>query len=168
MKHSSILKRFSLLLLAMVLCLTCFGCSNDTDSGTDVDPSGIPALSAIYEEIQSAVTLPELLELDRSEILSYLGIPSDAYAEAVALIPTEAILGDMLLLFHAASVDTIDTIQEKLNAFREQKLNEMNNYLPDEYAKISASSVTVRGAYLWLVVSSESAAITDIIDRNIQ
>lgn len=166
MKYSSILKRFSLLLLAMALCLTCFGCSGSSDA--DPDSSDVPPLSEIYADIQSAVTLPELLQLDSSEIWTYLGIPVDAYTEAVALIPTEAILGDMLLLFHASGVDTVDTIQEKLNAFREQKLNEMNNYLPDEYAKINASSVTVRGAYLWLVVSSESTTITDIIDRNLR
>lgn len=166
MKQLSIWKRSALLLLALVLCLACFACSGSNDS--DADSSDVPPLSEIYADILSAVTLPELLQLDSSEIWTYLGIPVDAYTEAVALIPTEAILGDMLFLFHASGLDTVDTIQEKLNAFREQKLNEMNNYLPDEYAKINASSVTVRGGYVWLVVSSESTTITNVIEQHIQ
>ena len=102
--------------------------------------------------------------MDGNDLYTYVGIPAEAYTEAVALIPTEAILGDMLFLFHAADSDSIKMIESKLNDFRKQKLNEMDNYLPDEYDKIKASSVTNFGDYVWLVVSSDSAKIQKIIN----
>lgn len=160
MKHITIWKRLSLLLLALTLCCACFACSNgDGQQKKDIKP-----LTDIYADIQSAVTLPDLLELDGDDLYTFVGIPAEAYTEAVALIPTEAILGDMLFLFHAADNDSLKTIESKLNDFRKQKLNEMDNYLPDEYDKINASSVTSFGDYVWLVVSSDSAKIQKIIN----
>ncbi len=160
MKHTTIWKRLMLLLLAMTLCCACFACSK----GDDQPKKDVKSLTDVYADIQSAVTLPDLLELDGNDLYTYVGIPAEAYTEAVALIPTEAILGDMLFLFHAADSDSIKTIESKLNDFRKQKLNEMDNYLPDEYDKIKASSVTNFGDYVWLVVSSDSAKIQKIIN----
>ena len=160
MKHTTIWKRLMLLLLAMTLCCACFACSK----GDDQPKKDVKPLTDVYADIQSAVTLPDLLELDGNDLYTYVGIPAEAYTEAVALIPTEAILGDMLFLFHAADSDSIKTIESKVNDFGKQNLNEMDNYLPDEYDKIKASSVTNFGDYVWLVVSSDSAKIQKIIN----
>ena len=73
----------------------------------------------------------------------------------------------MFFLFHAADSDSLKTLKTKLEDFRTQKLNEMNNYLPLEYEKINASSVTEKGDYVWLVVADDSAKIHEIIDSSI-
>ena len=57
MKHTTIWKRLMLLLLAMTLCCACFACSK----GDDQPKKDVKPLTDVYADIQSAVTLPDLL-----------------------------------------------------------------------------------------------------------
>ena len=153
MKH---LKSLCMLLLAASMLFAFAACGG---SDKEVKP-----IADIYADITAQVTLPELLELDDAEMLTYVGISAEAYAEGIALIPADAVLGDMLFLFRATDKNALETIKTKLAAFRDQKLNEMKNYIPAEYDKINASSIEVSGDYIWLVVSDQSASILGIIE----
>ena len=151
----------TVLFLSLIACMLCAfaACGGSTQ---EVKP-----ISEIYADITTAVTLPELLELDAAETFTYVGIPTDAYTEGVALIPADAVLGDMLFIYKAADKDALSTIQTKLANFREQKLNEMKNYIPAEYEKINASEIKVSGDYVWLVVSDNAATILTTIENAI-
>ena len=155
------LKHFSVCLLVLLLLLSLAAC------GGDGEVTASKPLNDIYADITAEVTLPELLELNETDLYTYVGIPAEAYTEGVALIPTDAVSGDMFFLFHATDEASMETLKTKLNDFREQKLNEMNNYQQAEYDKINASSITVKGDYIWLVVSDESERILSIIDSAI-
>lgn len=159
MKHTK-----SIMLFVLVLCMlfAMAACGGSEEEKT------VKPIAEIYADITAKVTLPELLELDAAETLAYVGIPEAAYSEGVALIPADAVLGDMLFIYHAADKDSLETIKAKLESFRTQKLNEMNNYIPAEYDKINASEIKTSGDYVWLVVSDDAATILETIESAIK
>lgn len=153
----------SIMLFVLALCMLFAIAACGGGEAKEVKP-----VAEIYADITAKVTLPELLELNAAETLDYVGIPETAYTEGVALIPADAVLGDMLFIYHAADKDSLETIKAKLTNFRTQKLNEMNNYIPAEYDKINASEIQTAGDYIWLVVSDDAATILETIESAIK
>ncbi len=155
------IKQSFFFLCSLILLLSLAAC------GEESKITASKPLKDIYADAIAEVTLPELMELDETELYTFTGIPAESYTEGVALIPSDAVSGDMFFLFHAADGASLKTLKTKLEDFRTQKLNEMNNYLPLEYEKINASSVTEKGDYVWLVVADDSAKMNGIIDSSI-
>jgi hypothetical protein len=137
-----------------------------TGCGSDVTAS--KPLEDIYSEIEQKVTLPEMLDLNSDNLVTFMGIKQELYSESSAHIALEAVLGDMILMFKAADKASLDTLKTKIENYRSQRLNEMDNYLPAEYDKINRSEVTQKGLYVWLVVSDDADAILSVINQNIK
>ena len=57
--------------------------------------------------------------------------------------------------------------KEKVDNRYEAKLNEMRDYLPDEYEKINACSVYSEGNYVAMFISDDSATMTEIFTEAI-
>lgn len=150
--------------LAILLALASLVCLAACGGGT----SEVKPVADIYAEIKSAVTLPELLELGASDLKDFTGITQDTYKQSVALVPTDAVLGDMIFIFEAESTSSLETLRTKLEAFRQQKASEMNGYIASEYEKINSSAVESKGNYIWLVVSADKDAIETIIKNDIK
>ena len=125
-------------------------------------------VNEIYDEIASKVTLPEMLNLNSADLLDYTGIDASLYAESSANIPVAATLGDMIFIFKANDEAALSELEQKIGNYRSQKLSEMQNYIPAEYSKINASTITKKGLYIWLVVSDDSQAILEVINDNIK
>ena len=157
MKH---LKTIALLLLALAA-LFCFAACGEEEK--EAKP-----LNELLKDIQSAVTLPDMMDMDGNNLMDFLGLPSSAYTEAIAEIPMASIQGDMLFVFHAADKDGLDKIKTCLENYRTQKLNEFNDYIQQEAEKVKQSSVETSGDYVWLVVSDDSAAILKVIEDAIK
>ena len=49
----------------------------------------------------------------------------------------------------------------------DEKKNEMENYIPEQFAIVEESKVQTKGNYVWLVISENAKTITDIIENNL-
>lgn len=155
------LKRMLFLLIAPVMLLGLL-----TGCGSDV--TAAKPLSEIYSDIEKKVALPDMLDLNQSDLVSFMGIKEELYTEAAAHIPIDAVLGDMILIFKAADETAFEDLKTKVERYRSQKLSEMENYIPSEYEKIDQSEIVEKGLYLWLVVSDDADAILLVINENIK
>ena len=151
MKIKIIAVLLSVCMLAGVFC-ACGGTDNSDVVAADV-----------YNDLVSAVEFPEMLALDSDGLLSFVGIDSSLYTEAVAYIPLTAVSGDMIFIIKVADEESAATVAEKLEVYRSSVLSQMNNYIPAEYDKINAASVETTGSFVWLVVSSyQDAAVASV------
>lgn len=155
------MKKLSFVLLALLLLAALAACG-----GKEVTAK--KPINEIYGEITSAVTLPEMLSLSDDTLYAYVGIQSGLYKSFVAAIPLSATSGDMLFIFEANDAQSAGEIKTKLENFLAQKTVEMKDYIPSEYEKLTDSSVTAKGRYVWLVVSDNAQAILNIINDNIK
>ena len=122
----------------------------------------------VYSDLISEVTFPEMLSLDSDGLLSFVGIDSSLYTEAVACIPLTAVSGDMIFIIKVADDASAETVAQKLEGYRSSVLAQMNNYIPAEYDKINASSVETDGSFVWLVVSSDQEAAVASVRANLK
>ena len=49
----------------------------------------------------------------------------------------------------------------------DEKKNEMENYIPEQFAIVEKSKVQTKSNYVWLVISENAETITDIIENNL-
>ncbi|HHX73218.1 MAG TPA: DUF4358 domain-containing protein, partial [Clostridiales bacterium] len=102
------------------------------------------------------------------DLMSFVGIPAEDYEEAVALVPEEAISGEMLFMFKAKDEAAADRIAKQVETYFTSAKNQMRDYIPSEYAKMEKGAVTKTGQYVWLAVSAEQDKVVEIIKANIK
>jgi hypothetical protein len=153
-------KMLPLLLIPVIALFFLAACGKEVTASKSVND--------IYTEITQKVSLPDMLDLNPTDLANYTGIESELYSEGTAHIPVSATLGDMILIFKAKDAASLETLRSEIDAYRSQKLDEMNNYIPAEYDKIKASEISSKGLYIWLVVSDDAETILGVINDNIK
>ena len=144
------MKRVAAALLALGLVLLLAGCGGAAKSAD---------LSAVKEALAAQYDLTGLMELSEDDLLDMYGIQSGDLAQRVALVARTSTSADEILLFEAKDADAAARVKQKAEARYQAKLNEAKDYLPDEYAKISACKVEASGNYVALIVSSDAEAM---------
>ncbi|MBR4941836.1 MAG: DUF4358 domain-containing protein [Clostridia bacterium] len=150
------LRIVSILMAVFMLAAAMTACAGEPDN-SDL------AAADVYGDLVSKVTFPEMFALDSDGLLSLVGIESSLYSEAVAYIPLTAVSGNMVFIIKTVDGASAETVAQKLENYRSGALAQMNNYLPAEYDKISASSVETDGSFVWLVVADDQAAAVDAV-----
>lgn len=151
----NILTIVSVFLLAGLLLAGCGG-----SGGQDAD------LSAVMADIQSEITLPEsMADLSAADLESMYNIQSAEYTQFAGKVTNIGILGDEIVMVQAASDEAATAIKEKMDARYQSKLNEMKDYLPDEYDKINGGRVVQNGRYVALLVSADQTTLEDIYTK---
>lgn len=156
-----------ILLAGIITCFTLIaaGCSSSSSNETsakDVD------LNDVYTKITETVTLPDdMSEISESELTSLYGIDMDEvkqYAGTITMVSTSS---DEIIMLEATDSNAAADLKEKVDNRYEAKLNEMRDYLPDEYEKINACSVYSEGNYVAMFISDDSATMTEIFTEAI-
>lgn len=126
------------------------------------EPAAVTAVS-VMDSIKAAVELPEMYAADDAYLLNNYGIDPatlDSYAIEEALEVTRA---DRIILIDPAEGTDTASVSEKLEAFRQDKAMEMQDYLPEQYEVIAAASVKEIGSFICLVISPDAENIENII-----
>ena len=107
--------------------------------------------------------------------LSACGGKKEAAPSAdLAAVLAEFKLGDEMMtldlddLVNLYFFDAAAYIKDILDARYEAKLNETENYLPDEYAIIKECSVTMDGNYVAMIVAPNAADLVDIYNASFE
>ncbi len=119
----------------------------------------------VLDRIKSGIELPEMYEADDAHIINNYGIdPSelDSYAVCEAL---EVTLADKIILIDPADGADTAAIKDKLESFRQDKISEMEDYLPELVDVISAASVKEVGDFIILVISPDAEKIENLINE---
>ena len=147
------MKKLSALILALLLMMLA-GCGAKTDKSADLD--------AVKNSLAAQYDLSDMMELDENDLMELYGIDQADVKQFVALIAKTSLSSDEIVLIEATGSEAASRVQEKLSNRFQSKLNESKDYLPDEYAKISACSVDAAGCYVSMIVSGDAAAMTEI------
>ena len=143
-----------LIALALIACLMLVGCAGGPAKSAD--------LAAVQAALAEQYDLEGMMALSEDDLLDMYGIGIDDVKQYVALIAKTSTSADEILLFEAKDKDAAARLKAQLDKRYQAKLNEAKDYLPDEYAKISACKVAGSGNFVSLIVSADAEAMTKV------
>ena len=155
-----------ILLAGIITCFTLIatGCSSSKNEPATKDVD----LSEVYTKITENSNLSEdMSEISESELTSLYGIDMDEvkqYAGSITMVSTSS---DEIIMLEATDSNAAADLKEKVDNRYEAQLNEMRDYLPDEFEKINACSVYSEGNYVAMFISNDSTTMTEIFTEAI-
>lgn len=155
MKTNKLL-RVCALVLAVGMLLALSACGGGEEEA-DVD------LTAVMDEIAGTYDMPEMMTVNTADSLtSFYGIdPADVDSFAVQICST-GIDADEIVLIRAVDEEAATRTEEKLEDRYQSKLNQMQNYLPEQYEVIAACSVETSGTYVSMIISPDAESMTEL------
>lgn len=154
------MKRAFLCLLGALFILS--GCGNSEKAEKE-----LLSAEAIFAEIESEVGVTEYNVLNASYIENYYGIDMETLDEYYCIAPKNLSDVDTVLIFKVREGQSAETLKKAVEAVRTQKLDEMRDYMPQQYKVMEKSKVVVDGNYVYLVISEKAAEIESIIEKHI-
>lgn len=173
------MKRTTLNKYAIILSCTLLlgGCSQaapaeSTSSGTTTVQMENPSKEAksiadIYDEIAANVTLSSPVAMDDDFISNYYGIDASTLEEYVFSMSEDATSAETIIIMKAKDASNISSLSDCLQIVVDEKKNEMENYLPEQFAIVEKSSVKTKDNYVWLVISENADDINKIIEADL-
>ncbi len=124
------------------------------------------SVEEIYEEIKQTVALASPVLMDDEFIANYYGIDSATLEEYVFSMSEDAAQAETVIVMKAKEEADLGALSSSLQVVVDEKRNEMENYLPEQFAIVEKSEVQTKGNYVWLVISEQADAIVEIIEKN--
>lgn len=128
----------------------------------------VKALSDIYTEIQGNVTLYSPIEFDDEFLMNYYGIDASLLEEYVFSMSEDATSAETIVLMKVKEIGDMENIKNALQVVVDEKRNEMENYLPEQFAIVDKAQVEAKDNYIWLVISENEDKIEKIIEDGLK
>lgn len=138
------------LMTAFLLALIAFAGSAET-VGTD--------LAGVLEGFGLGDEMMLLVEEDLTDIY---GIDPADVAQFAAAINDTGIKADEIVLVEAVDAAAAARIEAALEERYQSKLNELENYLPEEYAVVKACGVETDGNFVSMIVAPNAAELVEL------
>ncbi len=152
------MKKIAATILALLCLLSLVACGKDSAQ----DAPAVTDMNQMYEKIQQAVTMPEMLKLDAGMMLDYCGIRQEDVKQAVVAICADSLRTDEIWLLEAVDADTAQRLMELADKRLTKKGEESITYSPEQYAVVEKAQLVQKGNYIALLVSPDSAAMADV------
>ena len=155
-------------ILSVVTLLT--GCGAKTAPSAEPQASEVQetkTVNEIYQEVTEQVSLESPVCMDDDFISNYYGIDVSTLEEYVFSMSEDATQAETVVLMKAKDGADTGEIVSALETVVDEKKNEMENYLPEQFEIVEKSEVKTRDRYVWLVISQQADAITDIIEKDL-
>ena len=104
----------------------------------------------------------EMIRLEGEDLTDVYGIALEDVAQFAAAVNGSGIKADEIVLVEAVDEDAAARVKELLDERYQSKLNELENYLPEEYAVVEACSVDINGKFVSMIVSPNAG---DLVTR---
>ncbi|MDE7028828.1 MAG: DUF4358 domain-containing protein [Lachnospiraceae bacterium] len=145
--------------------------ANTADSGTaqttDTADSTAKSIANIYQEITQSVSLQSPQCMDDDFISNYYGIDAASLEEYVFSMSEDAAQAETVIILKVKNTDDVKGLSDSLQTVVDEKKNEMENYIPEQFAIVEKSKVQTKDNYVWLVISENADAIADIIENGL-
>lgn len=125
------------------------------------------SIQEVYQEITNAVSLYSPQCMDEDFILNYYGIDVSSLEEYVFSISDDAAQAETIIIMKVKSTGDLETFTDCLQTILDDKKNEMENYIPEQFAIVEKSRVQTKGHYIWLIISDNAGDITDIVESGL-
>ena len=133
---------------------------------SDDSKTALP-IADIYKEIGQKVALKSPECMDDEFISNYYGIDAATLEEYVFSISEDAAQAETIIIMKVKDSKDLEDIAECLRTVVDEKKNEMENYIPEQFAIVEKSKVVTKDNYVWLVISENADAVTDIIESGL-
>lgn len=169
----NITKSGKLLVALAAAAVICGGCSGQAvqTAGGDVQTAesekAAQTVQEVYQEIEEKVSLKSPECMDDEFISNYYGIDVSALEEYVFSISEDAAQAETVIIMKVQDAGSLEAMADCLQTVADEKKNEMENYIPEQFAIVEKSKVVTRDNYVWLVISENADAITDIIESGL-
>lgn len=156
-----------------IIVLLCSGCTDKTQTTTSdavqtsKSETAAKSIDEIYQEITQSVTLQSPSCMDKDFISNYYGIDVATLSEYVFSMSEDAAQAETVIIMKAEKSEDLEGLSSCLQTVVDEKKNEMENYIPEQFAIVEKSKVQTKGNYVWLVISENAEAITDIIENSL-
>lgn len=169
------IKKYILVITATMLLYGCFNetpADNDEKEAVDVLQTESvseekKSISDVYEEITQNVELISPFCWDDEFVSNYYGIDVESLEEYVFSMSEDATSAETIIIMKANDSNKVSELSDCLQVVVDEKKNEMENYLPEQFDIVSKSSVQIKDNYVWLVISDNADTITKIIENAI-
>lgn len=161
------LKKYLMILTSVMLLSGCADSAPAATVQTEEVQKEAKAITDIYDEITKSVTLYSPFCWDEEFISNYYGIDVTGLEEYVFSMSEDATSAETIIIMKAKDSSSVSDISDCLQVVVDEKKNEMENYLPEQYEIVAKSSVQTKDNYVWLVISENADAITKIIEDSI-
>ena len=144
-------------LVCLLLCVALCACSSNT-SGKTVD------VKAAMDEIQSTYEFSDVNEVTDNMLMSVYGIDQKEVKSYAGLTDASGIQATDIMLVEATDSDAAETVRAALQARLDNRKSQMKDYLPDVYATLEKSKVTVSGNYVALICDENQDKILSLYE----
>ena len=151
------MKKITVLLLSVLMLVSLAACGGESGSGNAASLD----VTAAYEKLTQAATLPEMLELDAGLMLDYCGIKEADVTAAKVLICADSLRTDEIWLIQAKDAAAADTIVKLAEKRLTKKGEESITYFPEQYAVVEKAELLRQGNFVALIVSPDVAPMAD-------
>lgn len=155
--------------MAVLLCAAALfaGCSDNAAPADGQTVQTAKTISEIYQEIEQSVSLQSPQCMDEDFILNYYDIDTASLEEYVFSMSEDAAQAEMIIIMKVKSTEDLNTYADGLQTIVEDKKEEMEDYIPEQYAIVEKSRLQTKDPYLWLVISENADEIVDIIENGL-
>jgi hypothetical protein len=147
-------RSYLLVLLLAALLLT--GC------GTQKKEAAAPDMQAAYTAITQRVALPEMVALTDNRRLDVLGIAPEDCRQAMTLLCGDSVRADEIWLIEAADETAAAKIEKLAQQRVADRLEQLKDYLPDQYAVVRNAKIKVTGRCVALFISPEADTMVEV------
>lgn len=164
----STFKSMKIMAVLTAAALACAGCS-DSAAPTiqNTDQKTAKSIGEIYQEIEDTVSLKSPQCMDEDFISNYYGIDAASLDEYIFSMSEDAAQAETIIIMKAKNADDLEELTDSLQTVVDEKKNEMENYIPEQFAIVEKSKVQTKDNYVWLVISDNADEVTDIIESGL-
>ena len=152
-------KRIFAAVLVLALALSLAACGGGKKEAASVDLAAVLAQFKLGEEMMTLTPadLAQLYYIDEADM-----------KQSAAAMHTSGINCDEIILIEAVDAEAAGRVKSALDTRYQAKLNEMRDYLPDQYAIIESCQVTQNGNFVAMIVAPNASELTDIYNKSLQ
>lgn len=150
-----ILRSAVLLSLAAVMLLGVSACGGKQVTA-DMD------VKAVMADMLAKYPIQDGMELSESDMLNFYGIQAEDMEAFAADLASDGITANEIVLVKAKDEDSAKNVETKLQSRLDARRNELNGYLPDQYAIVEKSEVKRDGVYVRLIISPQQDELVDL------
>lgn len=141
--------------------------TDTTQAAANSDTADAKSIADVYQEIEQSVSLKSPQCMDDDFISNYYGIDAALLEEYVFSMSEDAAQAETVIIMKAKDTESLSELTDSLQAVVDDKKSEMENYIPEQFAIVEKSKVQTKESYIWLVISENADAITDIIESGL-
>ena len=149
------MKKFTAALLSLLAVFGLAACSGGEESKLDMD------VQAVYEELAALPGMPAMIVLPEDKAMDFLGLDMGDCVQAVTAINAMNIQADEIWLVEAKDGSAADKIEGLARSRVEQRMQEFENYAPDQYQVLENAFILREGNYVVLLASQDIESLKD-------